>query len=203
MQGQINIGSKMGNLICDFVRKPEVFTIVEIGTWNGLGSTRCVEATMNEQKENNGREYKFYTVESSGGMYNTAIKNKISDFSTFINGRIVEKSDLLRDGFTEADHPKWLKEDEIAYDECPNVYDQIPKKIDLLILDGGEFSSYKEFKLLAPISKYIFLDDTFKNTIKFVKIRKEIISGTESGYKVLFDEKNDRNGFMVLQNKNI
>jgi len=40
--GQINRGSKLGEYIFELAKNSEVKTIVDIGTWNGMGSTKCI-----------------------------------------------------------------------------------------------------------------------------------------------------------------
>jgi hypothetical protein len=79
---------------------------------------------------------------------------------------------------------------------CPNVLSQIPKQIDLLILDGGEFSTYAEWVTLKDRSKIIMLDDT--NVLKCKQIVSE--SSTSPDYQLL-TKSDERNGFHVFINK--
>ena len=39
--GQINLDSNIGLLLRDLASNEKYNTILEIGTWNGLGSTKC------------------------------------------------------------------------------------------------------------------------------------------------------------------
>lgn len=49
--GQIDISSAAGQTINKVCCQSDVKTIVEIGTWNGMGSTKCVElAIKNTEK---------------------------------------------------------------------------------------------------------------------------------------------------------
>lgn len=66
--------------------------------------------------------------------------------------------------------------------------------IDLLFLDGSPKESPLEFDALAPVSVTIALDDTMgrKNT----KNRDKLI---EWGWKFLYDEPNDRNGWCIAK----
>ena len=41
-QGEINRRSILGDMIYDYASEPNIKTIVDIGTWNGLGTTKCV-----------------------------------------------------------------------------------------------------------------------------------------------------------------
>ena len=49
--GQINLGTERGQIIKDLASMPTVRTIVEIGTWNGYGSTQCVLEGIKDKKD--------------------------------------------------------------------------------------------------------------------------------------------------------
>ena len=79
------------------------------------------------------------------------------------------------------------------YKKIKNVSSQIPNKIDLLLLDGGEFSGYADFLSLYLKSKFIVLDDcnSYKqhNVLKFIQKNNnkfELIydSQTRDGVKI-------------------
>lgn len=201
-QGQINRGSAFGDFIYEFTKKPEVKVVIEFGTFNGLGSTRCVLDGIRDSKKN----ILFYSFEAYESMFRVAKENNPDSLDGFeiIYGRIVEVDELnwFDKNSLNEDQKKWLRDDIANYNLCPYVMDRIPNKIDLLILDGGEFSSYVEFHKLIDRSRYIFLDDTAaKETIKFNLIRKSILE-TKHRYKVIEDRPNDRNGFMIIENRN-
>ena len=51
-RGQINIESDFGRVIYELAKKEENSVFVDIGTWNGLGSTKCfIEAMLFNKKE--------------------------------------------------------------------------------------------------------------------------------------------------------
>lgn len=77
--------------------------------------------------------------------------------------------------------------------KAPNVLEYLPQKIDFLILDGGEFTSYYEYLILKNRSKYIFLDDTCTPTIKNYATRMDLIKH----HTIIIDNINDRNGFCL------
>lgn len=77
---------------------------------------------------------------------------------------------------------------------------QIPNKIDLLLLDGGEFSGYADFLTLHLRSKFIVLDDCNKfkqhNVLSFIEEHKanfELIYDSENrgGVKIFHHLKSD------------
>lgn len=190
MQGQINKDSNLGKIISFLVKRIDVKTIVEIGTWNGLGSTRCILDNLNTSNQT------FYTIESNITMYNQAISNNKYFYNknniNFLYGRIIELQDLdiVKLSFTEN---QWLDLDRTNYKNCPFVLDLLPQNIDLLILDGGEFSTFAEFNKLKNRSKIVVLDDCNcrknKSNLEYLRSSKN--------YKKLYEDLNDRNGWSV------
>lgn len=201
-QGQINRGSKLGEIIYNFCKKDNINTIFEIGTWNGLGTTKCIfDAIIDSGKKN----YFVQSLESNEIFYNQAINNlpKLENFNLIL-GRIVEIKEILNvdsmgiEFFGKVpynDLTKWRNEDIENYNKIPNVLNMIPQKIDLAILDGGEFSSFSEFEKIKDRTEYFILDDT--NMMKNFKVR-EIIKNDDN-YEIIHDEPSDRNGFLVAK----
>lgn len=202
MIGQINLNTKLGKLIYNITAYDDIFNIVEIGTWNGCGSTKCVTESILKNK----KECQFYSIESNKDMYDIAIKNIAKHpHIHLLYGRIIEKTDLINPetlddlffkDYNRAIKYTWYEEDVKCFEKTPNVLDTLPKKIDLLILDGGEFSTYAEFQLLKNNSKYIIIDDT--KCIKSFKIREELL--TDNNFEIINDNQIDRNGFIIVKN---
>jgi len=196
MEGQINLGSPSGDKIKEITELDTVSTVVEIGTWNGRGTTRCVMEGMKGKESS-----EFYTLECNKKEYEIAKSADPGDGRThFLLGRIVEEEDLdetelLDEGwFNES---AWLEQDKVAMREVPNVLDMVPEEIDFLILDGGEFSTRKELQLLKDRSKYIFLDDTVVRKNKANRI--DLMLSDE--FQMLEDHQNDRNGWSLFVRK--
>ena len=190
-QGQINRGTKLGETIYNLAKQNNIKSIVEIGTWNGLGTTKCVVDAIK------GTNKQFMSLEACEGMYRDAVRNNapIPANVKILHGRIIEESELDTIDL-HGDEPKWLEDDRKFYRSCANIYSQIPSKIDLLILDGGEFSSYAEFHKLWQRAKFIIMDDTVVR--KFGKVRQEILNSKD--FTVIDDSPQDRNGYLVVEN---
>lgn len=198
-QGQIQRGTKFGNILYDLCQKnPDIKTVIEIGTWYGAGSTECIISGLNDSKK---EQITFITLETNKQMYNVAVdwwKNKLPSWAQIIHGRIVDLNEMDSHnlGYQHQDEAKWFEEDKKSLSSCPNVLDQIPEKIDLLFLDGGEFTTDSEFYKLKDRSKIIILDDTL--TRKCKNIRTHVLNN-ESKYKILFDDQSCRNGIMGFE----
>jgi hypothetical protein len=204
MVGQIMRGSDLGNIIYDLCAQDDIKNIVDIGTWNGMGTTKCIYDSI---IENNKKDYMVISLESNPIFYEIAVGNipKIDNFNLVL-GRIVEEDELIDveecdDSFfnnSDRDPQRgWLLDDITNYKMIENVLDIIPITIDLLILDGGEFSSLSEYNKLKDRTKYIILDDT--NTIKNNKVADIIRKNND--YKIIADS-NSRNGYLIAKKIN-
>ena len=199
-EGQINYeNNKLGQSIVNLVSQPDVKIIVEIGTWNGLGTTRCVLQGLSEGKK---QDYSFISIECNSDMHIQAIQNLSSVINKNINllyGRIISEEETLNwfdKSILNSEQLSWLQQDLEWLRVIPNVLDKIPNIIDLLILDGGEFSTYPEWQRLKDRVKYVALDDT--NMLKCSKIREEVLASDE--YKVLEDDlQGSRYGYMIFE----
>lgn len=187
----------MGELIFNLVSQPDINTIIEIGTWNGQGSTKCVIDGL--AKKNN---FRFISIESSPKMYREALENvgSIPGVELWL-GRIIEP-ESIPELFLNEIQKTWLVEDLANYKKVPNVLEELPQKADLIIFDGGEFTSELEFSLISKRAKYIILDDTniAAGSIKFATVRKKLLEG-QTEFIVTQDNLNDRNGWLFARKK--
>ena len=68
--GQINLNNKLGEYIYKYASNDELINFLEIGTWNGLGSTKCfIEGFKNRKSQ-----FKFYSLECNTDKYEFAKK---------------------------------------------------------------------------------------------------------------------------------
>lgn len=207
--GQINIGSVAGDLITSISKRDDISNIVEIGTWNGMGSTLCVIKGITES----GKDKNFISIELYEDMFKEAIINLGDNikYVKLMNGTIISTDDLnwfdhsiifkiISDGYDQmgisSEHSRlWYQKDIDNIRSAKNIISDLPDKIDFLILDGGEYSTYPEWNKLKDRTRIVALDDS--NIFKCSKIREEIISSGD--YKVIYDNLYDRNGFSVFE----
>jgi len=101
MIGQINRGTRTGDFIYNTCLRSDINTVVEIGTWNGMGSTKCIaDALLSRFDESN-----LVSIESNRKMHEVAkrawddltlnykdfMKSKIK----LLHGRIIEKEEMI------------------------------------------------------------------------------------------------------------
>jgi hypothetical protein len=190
-QGQISKQSEIGRWIelLSSCRENEV--IVEVGTWNGRGSSRQI---LNGLKLKNSKTDLVIGFETNEKMFKKA-KRSLSRFENYnlIFGSLVKESELDLIKLTPEEEV-WATQDSKDLQNAPYVFDLLPDWIDLLILDGGEFSTYSEFnKLQSRVRGYIILDDT--------RIRKcsRILSELDMSIWSIIFMSDERNGVAVLK----
>ena len=192
VQGQLLENSERGKILKDILFNYNPKTILEIGTWKGLGSTKCIVDNITENVE-------FISIESNKEFYDIAKQNLYNHTNKvkLLYGKIVDVSeinDFINGKNLTLEQTMWLKEDIENLNKCENILDILPKKIDFLLLDGGEFSTYPEWLKLKDRSTVIMLDDT--TVTKCKKINDELKSS--ENYTLVF-ETLEGHGFSVFK----
>ncbi|NCA21911.1 MAG: hypothetical protein EBS86_12335, partial [Crocinitomicaceae bacterium] len=139
-------------------------TFLEIGTWNGLGSTLAFSKGLSRRSD----DYIFYSLECNKDKWADAaslyrFNNKIHILNEVVwNEEPADFYDIFPQCKTDATFKKWNEVDIVNMKNC-NVFlkrTDLPEIFDVLLLDGGEFTTYYEFQLLKNRCKIIMLDDT-------------------------------------------
>ncbi|AGE56476.1 glycosyl transferase [Paramecium bursaria Chlorella virus NE-JV-1] len=189
-EGQLGASTPVGKFLTEIVQNPEIKTIIEVGTWNGRGSTKCIVDGLLKR----GDKTKFYSLEADEGRCKSG--------QDFWSDRDKGNVDLhllwgkLSEGMVTREyvqtHPKFS--DQLQYYDieagqthhAPLIDNELPDEIDMIFLDGGEFCSVFDFNYLMKkygrSIKVIGLDDI--DTIKNQKIY-ENLTQTDSPWKVL------------------
>lgn len=198
MQGQITPESKAGQLITKISSQLDVRTIVELGTWNGCGSTKCLIIGMDKNPNKH-----LITIELYPDQYQLANENLKNAFNvTLLHGSILTPEETLKIPKEEIDfndlHAQLYYNSDIKYIESyPNVFHKIPDQIDFLVLDGGEYTTFIEWSKLKDRTSIVFLDDT--NIFKCRKIKKELLK--DPAWICIEDEPYSRNGYAAFKRK--
>jgi hypothetical protein len=178
-------------------------TLVEIGTWNGLGSTLCMLQGIQ------GTEYTdFVSLECNKDKHMAALENLepyLEERTRLLWGSIVDTSIVGSPAYmaqfptllTETNVRSWFDIDLQNCRESPCCLSEIPQTIDFLLLDGGEYTTLYEFDVLFPrCVQYIALDDVLIDKCR--EVRARLLS--DSDWEEIFFTEN-RNGFCVFQKK--
>ena len=193
--GQIQKHHEVGKWIEFISSLSGIDSIVEIGTWNGAGSSMAIVRGVNARKKTNRNTVRVIGYEINPVMARKA-QSRLKKFRFFkvVLGSLVSIHDLDRSNLSETEKV-WLEQDERWILNAPRVFDSLPENIDLLILDGGEFSTFAEFKLIKNrVKDWIILDDT--NTRKCAEILSVI--GAEKEFQLVY-ESQERNGTAIFR----
>lgn len=193
--GQIQLGSSFCQEIRKLISNNNFETILEIGTWKGMGSTYCVIQEIIDKNIN------FLSLESYKEFYEIA-KNNLSSFEnnvTLLYGRIIELNEFLefnKDIKQQLTHQQkiFFDNDVKTYNVCPYIMEKIPEQIDFLILDGGEYSTYLEWTKLKERISYVALDDT-----KMRKTKRIVEECMLDDSFELITSSGERNGFHIFK----
>jgi hypothetical protein len=191
--GQILVSNERGSLLRRACLHTEVNSVVEIGTLDATGSTTVIIDALSTKTN---IRTAFTTIEAHPGAYGIALKNiKPQPFPvTLLYGCLIHlDSPLLLVGLSEQEN-FWLKDDittRIA--GVPNVLSQIPEKFDLLVLDGGEFTTFNDYLLLRQRCRFLYLDDC-----NVRKNRLVLRTAIEDGFKLL-EFVDEANGVCLLE----
>lgn len=199
--GQINLDTKFGKRIYDFSKNPKVKSILEIGTWNGLGSTRCFVESLKTRND----YYIFYSLECNSDKYQIA-KDHYKDLKNINILNEVLLQEMPKDIYDR--FPELKINQQFNYwnsIDFQNMKDKnlflkrvnLPEIFDIIMLDGGEFTTYYEFQILKNRCKIFMMDDV--NVSKGRLIYEEIINNPNM-WEVI-EKDNERNGFLICKNK--
>lgn len=97
---------------------------------------------------------------------------------------------------SDATYRRWNELDILNMKKCPLFLERegLPEVFDVLLLDGGEFTTYHEFQALKDRCRVLMLDDI--NVDKCTLIVAEIRAS--SNWRIV-KEDTTRNGFMIAE----
>lgn len=200
--GQI-CNDPFSNEIIKYASDLKYKTFLEIGTWNGLGSTKAFSNGFKNRND----DYIFYSLECNKDKCDDAKKLYTDNKKIHILNEVIwneEPSDFYKifpQCLENEMYKHWNKVDIINMKMC-NLFlnrPNLPDIFDVILLDGGEFTTYHEFQTLKNRCKVIMLDDI--NVDKCTLIVKEIEN--DPSWKIIKKD-NIRNGFLIAEKvKNI
>ncbi|MBX2867327.1 MAG: class I SAM-dependent methyltransferase [Acidiferrobacterales bacterium] len=210
--GQINLNSVFGQAIFEIAKNPAYLNFLEIGTWNGEGSTVCIMNALLRRNDDS----KLISIETDQDQYRRAIQYwSWLEASTFpyklklLHGKVCGASFMSREEIEN--HPAMqnpvkdlqvhynrdYEKEKATYEKATLLELSLSERLDVVLFDGGEFTTYAEYLFLTENydPKVIILDDT--KTIKCSEIRSELIADEE--WQSVFDDQSTRNGASIFR----
>ena len=206
---EITLNDEFGRAIRDTVVEYQYCTNLEIGSWDGSGSTQCFIAGMNQIDKpkllqcveiNNDR----FTV-----MANTVKEPYIHQF----NMSSVDKNTFLPKSFDDvwlSPYNKislnysrelvksWFDHDIQHLPDVGFLTKYILLKYDAVLIDGSEFTGYSEYTLLKDNTTCFMLDDVF-TAYKCNQIYHELCNN--NAWTLIKSNQTLRNGYAIFIKK--
>ncbi len=198
MPGQINMDSLFGKALYFIAKEPSFKIFVDVGSWNGEGTTKCLMHGILE-REDKGKDTTVLSFETNAHMLQKAkLFWKDHPIVKIIHARIAESM------MTEEEirnHPLfqnildhfniWYKQDCIDFQQTPLAK---LEHCDVAVLDGGEFCGQQDLEaVLKANAKVIALDDT--HVMKNFENCKRLEA---LGFQKIF-ETHERNGAAIYR----
>jgi hypothetical protein len=209
MNSEIHLNEEFGYNIFQTVLKFQLKYNLEIGSWDGEGSTKCFFEAM---KLLSG-EKSLVCVEIVKEKYNKLkARYENFDFVNCFNGSSISYSDLLYKSFEDVWCSPYnkLQNNHYSKETVKSWYDRDVETMktnvnflnandqtfyDSVLIDGSEFTGYSEFKLLENRTKIFFLDDVHC-AFKCNQIFNELISNPN--WSLILELPNCRNGSAIF-----
>ena len=194
MTGQINLDTAFGRAIVEIASDPHYTTFCEVGTWNGMGSTRCIYEGIK------GRDAFLYSIEGDREMAIRAKEVWKNTPRVKVEWGSLHRNVMSNDAVRH--HPLFYRISDhyqlhYAAEVRSTVFSPIvtPPPCDVILLDGGEFSTEGDWAALAHKNlRIVMLDDT--QVIKTNQIYNSLLKSPE--WKCLYDQPHDRNGWAIF-----
>lgn len=200
LDGQINRSSNFGKLLYQTALNPMLTKWLEIGTWNGKGTTTCILDGFRDAEKDSS---KLISYEANNHMYMMAIENlknhsyyknvilhngRIPNSNPFTLANTLEKSDFYKRFY---DSEKYL------YNEANQIAPEFSPQV--VVLDGAEYTGMLDFESVPKDDlKIIFLDDV--NCDKNKKVVNLLKSDSNWIQHIKEDE---RNGWACFLHKSL
>ena len=165
--GQFSKNTDCWNLMKELAQDLNNEKFLEVGTWNGYGSTMAIVEGIRTRKNSN---YIFYSLECNKEKNQSDSQFYKDEKNVHILNEVLTKLPLeiiaKKFPFIKKEDGKFHEWAELDYQNCESCElfwgkRLASKKIfDVVILDGGEYTSWFEFLLLKNKTNIFVLDDT-------------------------------------------
>jgi hypothetical protein len=194
--GQITLETAFGQELRALGANPKYRVFVEIGSWDGQGSTKCLWDGMSTRSDGP----RLVSLEANKNWWRVAANawKDVSGGPTILWGRLAER--MMTDKEV-LEHPLYEEirdhyalhytQDERDFATAPLVR---MRRCDVAVLDGGEFCGMADWAAIEPLApRIVCLDDT--RVMKNAEVLKKLL---DAGWK-MFWSSDERNGAAILE----
>ena len=205
--GQINSDTRFGQYLRDFAKaRRDLRTFVEVGTWDGRGSTRMLAGGLSARPAADPAPL-LLSLEADKGLHQMArdfwSHNKPANVDLrLVYGRLADTMVLWSSVEEQADYKEemrqWWTGEKQIFSHAPLARDEVPAEVDFVLLDGGEFTTEGDWDYLRGLKpRVVALGDT--GCFKCRAIKSELV---ESGdWELLDEDPHERTGWAVFERK--
>lgn len=203
---EVTLQDSFGKAIDLTIRDYRFRSCLELGSFDGDGSTQVIAHALSGS-----RNPRFVCVEADPERF----KNLLANTSSFPWVEAVCSSTISRSTFTltDFDSDVWNSPHnhlEYPYDLVKSWWDEglefleqagdgylnrSDEAFDVVMIDGGEFCGYDEFRLVRDRAKCLLLDDVFK-AYKNSRVHAELLS--DRNWKLVWEDRNVRHGASIF-----
>lgn len=205
MGGQINSSTGFGAFLRDFTEKrTDLETFVEIGTWDGEGSTRMIANGL-AGRPSGSPTPTLWSFETDERMHAAVVDRWSKDGpdnveTHFVHGRLGD--DIVPLGlvrglpYFKQEMLSWWMGEKRNMMNAPMARDRLPSHVDFVLLDGGEFTTRDDWNFVKTLTpRVVALDDV--NCYKCSDIKRELETQPDMWKKIGGED--ERNGWCVFE----
>ena len=212
--GEITLSDDFGQSIFSIVKALKLRKILEIGSWDGTGSTQCFIAALKEIEDNK----ELICLEPNLERFEQ-LRQVVALYPWIKahNKNSISYHQLLDNSFDAI----WTSQyNGMSKHITPPTYEQVSgwfaadvenikkmrrgfldgelQRFDGVLIDGSEFTGYSEYTLLKNYTNVFFLDDYYC-AFKTHRIAKELEKDAE--WDLVAANRYTRNGFAIFKRK--
>ena len=209
---EITTSDSFGIAMGKCIKRYAIRKILEIGAFDGDGSTQVLAQALAAKKG----EKILVSLEEKPERF----KNLVANTRTYPFVRAVQASSLGWNSFTLRDfekdvwsssfnglrYPKeqvagWHAEDTARISQVAHGFlEESNESWDAVLIDGGEFFGWDEFRLLRSRSRCFFLDDAF-HAFKAFRVRVEL--SQDPDWRIVWADSRIRNGAAIFVHRTL
>ena len=213
--GEITKNDEFGDAIIKTCKALNLRKVLEIGSWDGTGSTQCFIEGMKDlegdklldcieirpdrfsQLVQNTKEYPWVYCHNTGSISYDSMIYKFFDEIWESPFNKIPKED--RNGSMQPLVKTWFEDDMNCLKQVKQGFIESSKTFyDGVLIDGSEFTGYSEYHLLRNRTNVFFLDD-YSKAFKTNKVAYELVKSGE--WDIVNGNKDTRNGWAILKRK--
>jgi len=164
--GQFPKNTDLWNVLVEMARDTQNMTFLEVGTWNGQGSTLAIAEGLRTRNDN----FVFYSLECNSEKWEHARKHYIADKQIHILNEVLVRPSLekiskqfpeIMNKSSTTGYSHWATLDHTNSSQCELFWNRhdLPRIFDVIVLDGGEYTTWFEFLETKHRANIFILDD--------------------------------------------